>query len=523
MNAQLNLVLTLAHNEVRLRMRRLSTVVALLAVMAISWSMITDPANGMALLVINHVRVLYTSSALAIGSAALGGLLFGLGGFYLVRGRISEDIRSGIGSVIGATPVTNGIFLFARWLGGVAYLAAMIVAFMGTMLVCHLMRGDGPIEVLVYLQTYALLLLPCAFWLVSCAILFDSVSALMGKGGDVLFFFLWIAQMMLMTQMDNVKFGHITNLMAFDFSGIAMSMVTLQTHLHTNGINVGASDFNAALAPLVLPKYLWTAETAGLRGMSALLALLPLLPAAWLFHRFSPDRVKVSRARERRSPMAVLNSLLRPLARLVQPLFGLAQRLPGMLGQVLADVALTLVASPSAILALLVLVPASLLAHDEALPGLLIFAVAFWGILVSEISCRDHGAAIGDMTGAVNGGIGRRYLRQYAASAMLGLLFMGPVALRFAGQQPVRALAVLAGVLSLSAFASLLGRTSNTSRTFVALFLFGLYVAINAVKLPIMDAFGFNGVATIASSTTLLAAGAAALLAGLAWNSYQSR
>jgi hypothetical protein len=522
MNAQMHLVLTLAHNEVRLRMRRLSTVVALLAVVAISWSMITDPADGMALLVIDNARVLYTSSALAIGSAALGGMLFGLGGFYLVRGRISEDIRSGIGSVIGATPVSNGLFLAARWVGGVAYLVSMIIAFMGTMLVCHLMRGDGPIELHVYLQTYALLLLPGVFWAVSCAILFDSVSALMGKAGDVLYFFLWLAQMMLMIQLDKPASAHLSGLMAFDFTGIAMSMVNLQTHLHTHGINVGASDFNAVLPPLVLPHYMWSIEMVSMRGVSLLLALLPLAPAALLFHRFSPDRVKVSRARERRSPLTMLNGLLRPLARLVQPLFALAQRTPGAAGQVLADVALTLVASPSAILALIVLVPASAVAQPQALSGLLIGAVAFWGILVSDISCRDHAAVISDMTGAVNGGIVRRFMRQYAASVMLGLMFMGPIALRFAATQPVRAMAVVAGVTSLAAFASLLGRTSNTSRTFIALFMFGLYVAVNAVKVPIIDAVGFNGVATTASSLTLLAAGTAALAIGFAWNRYQA-
>jgi hypothetical protein len=523
MNPTLHLVLTLAHNEVRLRMRRLSTVVALLAVVAISWSMIADPAGGMSLLVVDGARVLYTSSALAVGSAALGGMLFGLGGFYLVRGRVSEDIRSGIGSVIGATPVSNSLFLVARWVGGVAYLVSLIVAFLGTMLVCHLVRGDGPIQIEVYLQTYAVLLLPCAFWVVSCAILFDSVSALMGKAGDVLYFFLWVAQLMLMTQMETTTASHVSNLMSFDFTGIAMSMVSLQVHLNSKGIGVGASEFNAALAPLLLPRYLWTAHLIGLRGISAVLALLPLLPAALLFHRFSPDRVKVSRARERRSPLTVLNGLLRPLARLVQPLFALAQRSPGVAGQVMADVALTLVASPSAILALLVLVPASMVVQYDVLAGLLMGAVAFWGILVSDISCRDHAAAIGDMTGAVSGGTGQRYVRQYAASAMLGLMFMGPIALRFAGTQPVRAMAVVAGVLSLSAFASLLGRTSNTSRTFVALFMFGLYVAINAGKLPMLDVVGFNGSATAASSMTLLAAGAAALLVGFAWNRYQAR
>ena len=68
----------------------------------------------------------------------------------------------------------------------------------------------------------------------------------------------------------------------------------------------------------------------------------------------------------------------------------------------------------------------------------------------------------------------RRFVRQYAATALLGFMFMGMVALRFSFTQPVRALAVVAGVLCLSALASLFGRCARTSRLFLALFLFGL-------------------------------------------------
>ena len=119
------LLKALALNEVRLRMRRVSTIVAVLAVVAISWAMIVDPAGGEALIVVGSARVLYTSSALALGSASLASILFGLGGFYLVRGRIAEDIRTGAGSVIGATPVGNALFLAGRWLGAVAYLGLL--------------------------------------------------------------------------------------------------------------------------------------------------------------------------------------------------------------------------------------------------------------------------------------------------------------------------------------------------------------------------------------------------------------
>ena len=39
-------ILVLAQNEVRLRMRRLSTLVAMLAMIALGWAMIGNPSEG---------------------------------------------------------------------------------------------------------------------------------------------------------------------------------------------------------------------------------------------------------------------------------------------------------------------------------------------------------------------------------------------------------------------------------------------------------------------------------------------
>ena len=380
---------TLALTEVRLRLRRPTTWAALLVAVALGWAMIADPAGGMTLLAVEEARVRYTSSVLALGSAALGGLLLGLGGFFLVRGRVGEDLRSGAGSVIAATPVGNARLLLSRWLGGVAYLALLIAAFMVTMMLCHGLRGEGPLEPWVYLKTFSLQLLPTAFFTVSCAVLFDSWAPLMGKRGDVLYFLLWVAQLSLSSQLGEAPPTEIPGSLAFDFPGIAMAMATLQLTLHTSNISLGGASFDASLPMLTLSRDLWTAESVGLRLGSAAIALLPLLPAALLFHRFSPDRVRASQARRRRSPLTLLNGLLRPLSRLVQPLFALAARVPGPAGQVLAELALSFTAAPAALAALLLLVPVSLLSSADALGPLLAAAVALRGVLVSDLSTRD--------------------------------------------------------------------------------------------------------------------------------------
>ncbi|MES3020344.1 MAG: hypothetical protein V4857_02045 [Pseudomonadota bacterium] len=510
--------------EVRLRMRRLSTVVTLVAVAAIGWAMIPDPTTSTnALISIDDMRVLYTSSAMALGSACFGGTLFSLAGFYLVRGRMSEDIRSGTGSVICATPVGNIAFLVGRWMGGVAYLGALVLAFMGTMMVCHALRGEGPIEPLIYLQTYLVVLLPMVLFTASCAILFDSYPLLMGKAGDALYFFMMLAQLMIMAIVEKHAKEGFHPLLLVDFSGMAATFFNLATHFSTTNLSVGASPFDPKLAPITLPATVWSVQIMLTRLASCAIALLPLLPAALLFHRFSPDRVKVSRASVWRSPLAILNGWCQPLARLAQPLFRGAAVLPGLAGRIAAELALTLAANPSAIAVLIIVCGASLLAPSAKLGVVVMGGVMFWGALVCAISTRDYDADMEALSGAVPGGAGRRYLGQLGATIALGLMIMGPIALRWSLGEPLRAAAVVAGVFALGALASMFGRLSRTSRTFLALFMFACYVVLNGKQQPMLDMVGFSGATNMQALVTQLVVGAAAVLVGYAYNRHQAR
>ena len=87
-----------------------------------------------------------------------------------------------------------------------------------------------------------------------------------------------------------------------------------------------------------------------------------------------------------------------------------------------------------------------------------------------------------------------------------------------AGQRCAGVAAVRAGRVLPGARAHLLGRCSRTPRTFVALFLFGLYVAVNVTMLPMIDAVGFNGAANGRSVLAYLGIGMVALVGGYVWN-----
>jgi hypothetical protein len=511
---------TLALLEARVRLRRLSTLATLLVVVALSWLMISDPAGGYSLMTVHGARVRYTSSALALGSALQASLLFALAGFYLLRGRMGEDLRSGLGGVIGASQASGALCVLGRWCGGVLYLCALIGAFMATVLVCHAVRGEGPIEVLVYLQTYVLVLGPMALFTASCAMLFDSWAPLMGKRGDLLYFFVWIGQMSMLPAVTE-GMGAAPSAIPVDFSGMSAIIAALSAHLDIHHITVGFGEFERARAPITLPTRMWSGTLAASRCFTALLAGLPLLLAVRLFHRYSPDRVKPARSRARRSPLAMLNGWLRPLARLARPLFSLAARLPGIAGQALADVALTLVSAPAAI-ALLLLAQVLALALDlHALAPLALACVACWGVLVSDLPARDLDAGCVALGAAVPGGGARRYWRQLLATFILGLMFTGVAMLRLGGAEPVRAAALLAGVFALAALAALLGRTSGTGRTFLVLFLLGLYMGVQINKVALADVVGFHGSATPASVLAWLGVGMAAAFGGHAWNRRQ--
>ena len=189
------------------------------------------------------------------------------------------------------------------------------MVFMAAIGVCHAVRGDGPYDLLTYLQTYALVLIPTVFFTASCALAFDAVPWLMGKLGDTIYFSIWIFQLTLVAQLHGGAAGPLSWVMLLDFSGLAIAAHSLILQTGTASFSLGASSFDAALAPIVLPAQLWSWPLVTSRLGAVAVALLPFLPTVLLFHRFSPDRVKARLGQQRRSPLAFVNAHLQRLSK----------------------------------------------------------------------------------------------------------------------------------------------------------------------------------------------------------------
>jgi hypothetical protein len=515
-----NVLRAMVLNEARLRLRRASTQVLMLVAALLMWFMIVDPSSGLTMLSAGSARVIYNSTALALASSMLVTSLLGLFGFYLVRGRADEDLRSGMGSVLATTPVSNTSLIVGRWAGGVLYLSTLIVVLTATMCVLQAVRGEGAISPLVYLQFNVLTILPNIFFIAGMAVLCESYRPLMGKTGDVLYFLFWLAQITVAAVFCSMKLETVAPL-AFDSTGIALLAQRGQQLLHTTSFTVGMNEFDPALPAVLLAGNFWTWPMVLTRFAAGFMAIIPLVIAVKQFHRFSPDKVSAS-TRRQWAIFAGVNRLLRPLDVFSRGMLRLSATLPRVLGQVAAELGLTFAASPLTGLLVLLSVAAGAVLDYAMLPWLLLAAVAYWGLVISELSVRDFKADTECMGSALPGGANQRYWRQSAAAIVLGLLLTASVMWRWAVDEPLRALCLGSGIVALAGLAQLLGRATRTGRTFTVLFLCGLYIATQAGPVAALDVLGMYGKATAASILQEFLVGIVLLAAGFGFTRWRA-
>lgn len=513
-------------NEWRLRSRRVSTLVILLAVVAVSWLMVLDPSSGAAMMVVHKQRLAYDSQALAFGTTLIASLLFGLAGFYLARGRSPEDLRCGTAAVLAATPMSNAHLLVARWLGAFGFLLSLGAVVMLTVWVLQLVRGEGPLQPLPYLQMLILGLAPGLILCASLAVLSDAWAPLMGKRGDLLYWLLWMAQFAFIPASLGQGRIQLSGWQVFDINGVSPLLVSLSRLMDVTSVQVGGGPFDATLPLLHMPEGLWSRELVALRLGAMMLALLPLVPAVLAFHRYAPDRVKLRNPAGRWRVALALQWLLRPLVRPFSRALGLllplGARLPGVPGRWLADVGLLLLSQPLLALAMLGCALASAWVPADALTGVLAAALAAWGVAVADVSSRDLQSGTLALASAVPGGAAERGWRQWLAAFGLGLLLSVPALWRWAGNAPLSAAACVAGLLFLSVAATLLGRLTQGPRTFLALFLFGLHLNLQRTGVAALDVLGLSGDARPSSVTGFAVAGVLGL-AGLVMRARRGR
>ncbi|HKB78853.1 MAG TPA: hypothetical protein VKH35_03975 [Thermoanaerobaculia bacterium] len=507
MNDRLLRVAAIVRADFLIRFRRMSTLVVFLLLSAAAYLWIPAPATGRALMVVDGRRAVYNSAAVGMATALLGTIFVGLVGFYVVSNAIRRDVTTRAGFVMASTTMRGGEYLFGKFLGNVVFLATFMGGFMLSSMTMLLIRGEAPLQPLVFFGQYAILVPSSIAFVSALAILFESVSWLSGRFGDVVYFFLWIASLGVVASGIDQGAAGPGAAGWFDFSGLGFAFDQFQRLMHTKQMAIGASNFDPSKGTILF-RGLDLSHGWLIPRIAATVIPVSLLPVARLFfHRFDPVRVRRSAGRERRGWLARINRLLKPLAR---PFAWVAGR-----GAAGADALLTIQATPSIVPVMIGLAIASVTTTPTFFEhGVLPVSFAALAVFLADVSCRERRAGTLAFVESAPSIRERFVFWKLSASLRLAFLFLFVPLLRIAITSPTRLLPFASGTFFVCATATALGVVSANAKTFIVLFLSFWYLVINSGGgNPSLDFAGFYGVATPWVALAYAATGAASIAA----------
>ncbi|MCK9689002.1 hypothetical protein [Scleromatobacter humisilvae] len=179
--------------DLRQRTRSTRFRVAALAITAAGWWCLPPADAGYLVVAIgDHHRGFYSSAWIGMVLAMLS-LLWGLVGFYLVRGTVQRDFDTRVWQLLGTTSMRRGAYLLAKWASHVAVMGGLLFATLVVGLVAQLVRAeDRHVDLWELVKPSLFIALPTLAFSAMLAIWFDVVPLLRRTVGNIVFFFVWI-------------------------------------------------------------------------------------------------------------------------------------------------------------------------------------------------------------------------------------------------------------------------------------------------------------------------------------------
>lgn len=499
MSMRLHRLAAIVRADFLIRIRRPSTAVVFLLLSAIPYLWIPDPATGRALIQIGGQRALYNSAAIGMATAVLATMLVGLAGFYVVSNALKRDVLSRCGYVIASTTMRGSEYIIGKFAGNVVFLSAFMGGFMLCSMAMVLVRGEAPLEPLVFIRQYLLLVPPSIVAVSALAIVFESTPLLRTKLGDVLFFFLWmggIGGMIAVTEQRGSTWARY-----FDFSGLGFLVQQMKTHYNTDSVSIGAISFDPAKPALAFPGLQADPEWLLPRIVATFSPIALLLIARLFFHRFDPARLRATGERSRTSWIGRFNAMAKPAARLLVHLASLfvpVSGRPSLVRSAATDALTTIAGFPLLAIAAVGFGIATIATGVASMfTGVLPIAFAACAIAIADIACREKRAGTTALIFA-SPSLRTKFVwwkflsTLFVAAAIVGLPLARAIMLR-----PSSAAALLVGFVFTCAAATALGIVSANPKTFIVLFLTFWYVATqDKGSSPALDFAGWFGTAT---------------------------
>jgi hypothetical protein len=273
------------------RLRRYSFLATMLFAVYLGYA----AGSGLISMRVSEHRGVYTSGWIGNMVALVAGCFVSLAGFYIVKNAVDRDRTTGVGQILAATPLTKVSYLLGKWLSNTAVLLAQVAILATAAAVMFAMFGEARLDLWALWSPFLLLSLPMMALTGALALLFETVPALRGGVGNVLWIFVWAT---------GLAFPMIVGAHWLDPLGIIAVMDSLvpAARAAIPGY-VDSFSLRATTDPIQVARGLrwegvhWTVDGVLLRLGWIAVALLLVMAAAMMFDRFGGSRVRKARYR----------------------------------------------------------------------------------------------------------------------------------------------------------------------------------------------------------------------------------
>lgn len=267
-------------------------------------------------------RGVYNSAWVGSLTAVLTALFLSLVGFYLVKNAVERDRQTRVGEILAATPLTRLRYTLGKTFANFTMLAVMTLVVAVSAGITQIVRAeDTHLAPGALFAPFVFITLPVMLVTAAVAVLFETTPWLRGGFGNVVYYFVWTAQLALgMARPGGIKgpgndlFG--TGLVVPDMiAACRAAFPSTDIETFAMGINI-RPDGVFSLTTFRWEGIAWTPEVILPRALWVALALAIAALAALPFDRFDPARGRgLRRARRSGAPaQAVATAGIAPSA-----------------------------------------------------------------------------------------------------------------------------------------------------------------------------------------------------------------
>jgi hypothetical protein len=500
------------------RVRRYSFLLTLAGALYLAYGVATEKVR---VIVGTGYRGVYNSAWIGMLMTVCCSTFLSLAGFYIVKNSLQRDTDTRVGRILAATPMPKWIYTLAKALSNFAVLACMVFVLMLAALLMQFMLPEArPISLWQLWSPFVFVALPAMFFTASLALLFETLPVLRSGVGNVLYFFLWTAGLVLGDKAHVDDPSGLQLLYRSTRDALAAADPSTRDHFGFS-LTIGGE---RAVHTFVWNGMDWTPKALLVRLLWVVASVGIALIASVFFHRFDPAKEWVKRraqtmpaapaaAAEELSPTSAsvstitashLTPLLRTSARMRFPQLVVSELRLMLKGQrwwwyiVAAGLLVGELASPI----------------SAARQGVLL-AAWIWPILVwSQMGCREARNATGPLLFSCERALTRQLPALWTAGVVVAALTGGGIAIRLLLVNDWQGLAaLLSAAIFIPSLALALGIWSGSSIPFEALYTVWWYIG-PAHQLPELD---FIGTTSASSRPAAYALAAVILLAASYW------